>query len=530
MFNYQKYIFIFIILLELSNSYLVFPFKTTNLKLNIIYDSSSDFVNKFMEEMSKNKLYTTISVGDPQKEVVMYLSMLDSYFGIMKYYCTKDVTSTYDPYESKSFVLNINSSVSVSDLSYAKKANDTFSFYTDKSVRIVKNINFEFLTTNKTIKPIDDYIPDGFCGKIGFLKRYYSPYSQSFINFIDYTKKNKIIDSYQWGIFYFDKEESYKIDKEIQNKYDGLIFLGLVDIDYPNIFKKYTDIDGSYLLMGKSKNIGGIFTSIFFQYLDKKIYCEKELSFEMDTEHNFIICTKDYYENIKKYFFEEYINKTICEERSSYKSGDKYYMIICNSEIKKDLNKFPSLELFYLDLNFQFELDYKELFYELDNKIYFLAIYKQYATTDSNSIWNFGKILIKKYPFMFNEDRKTLYFVHLDKYNDHSKDSDTDSDKDDTTDSKISDNTDSNISDEPILTDNNSDKNQNLPKNETKSFWSKYKVYIIITIIIIVLIIGVIFGYIFGRKVWEKHRKTRANELIDDNYEYKENEDNKIIN
>ena len=58
--------------------------------------------------------------------------------------------------------IDINSSVSVSDLSYAKKANDTFSFYTDKSVRIVKNINFEFLTTNKTIKPIDDYIPDLF--------------------------------------------------------------------------------------------------------------------------------------------------------------------------------------------------------------------------------------------------------------------------------------------------------------------------------------------------------------------------------
>ena len=523
MFNYQKYYFLLLLLIELSNSYLVFPFKTTNLKLNIVYDSSSDFVNKFMEEMSKNKLYTTISVGDPKREAVMYLSMLDSYFGIVKNYCTKDVTSTYDPYNSKSFVIDVNSSESISDLSYAKKANDTFSFYTDKSARIIKNINIEFLTTNKTIKTIDDYTPDAFCGKIGFLKKYY-PYS--FINFIDYTKKNKIIESYQWGIFFFDKEESYKIDKEIQNKYDGLIFLGLVDIDYPNIFKKYSDINGSYLLMGKSKNIGGIFTSIFFQHLDKKIYCEKELSFEMDTEHNYVICTKDYYENIKKYYFDEYINKTICEERSSYKSGDKYSMIICNSEIKNDLNKFPSLELFYLDLNFQFELDYKELFLEIDNKIYFLAIYRQYATSDSNSIWNFGKLLIKKYPFMFNEDRKTLYFVHLEKYNDHSKDSDLDKDDMDHKD----DNTDSNISDNPDISDNNSDKNQNLPKNGTKSFWRRYKIYIIIAIILIVLIIGFIFGFFFGRKVWEKHRKARANELIDDNYEYKENEDNKIIN
>ena len=162
---------------------------------------------------------------------------------------------------------------------------------------------------------------------------------------------------------------------------------------------------------------------------------------------------------------------------------------------------------------------------EIDNKIYFLAIYQKHAIRDSNPIWNFGKLLIQKYPFMFNEDRKTLYFVHLDKYNDHSKDTDKD-DKDDKTD----DNTDINISDNPNITDNNSDKNQNTTKNDKQSFWSKYKVYIIISIIVIVLIVGLILGYVFGRKVWEKHRKARANELIDDNYEYKENEENKIIN
>ena len=255
MFNNQKYLFFFLFLIKSSNTYLVFPFKSTNLKLNIVYDNSSDFVNKFMEEMNKNKLYTTISIGDPQKEVIMYLSMLDSYIGIMKDYCTKDVISTYDPYTSNSFSMDEKLTVTISDLLYAKKANDTFSFYADKNLKEKKNITFEFFTANKTNNTIDDYIQDAFCGKIELLKRYYYPSTSPFVNFIDYTKKNKIIESYQYGIFFFDKEESYKIDKEIQNKYDGLIFLGLIETDYPNIFKKYGDIDGSYLLMGKSKNI-----------------------------------------------------------------------------------------------------------------------------------------------------------------------------------------------------------------------------------------------------------------------------------
>ena len=510
----MKYILLLIILIELSYNYIVFPFKSTNPKLNIIYDNSSNFVNKFMEEMDKNKLYTTISIGKPKKDVVMYLSMLDSYFGIMKDYCTKEVISTYDPYSSNSFIIDKESSITIHDLSNAKKGNDILYFYIDKNLKEQMEINFEFIIANKTNKNIDDYIPNDFCGKIGFLKKYYNPYTQSYSNFIDYSKKNEIIQSYQWGVFFFDKEQSYIIEKEIQNKYDGFIIVGLLETDYSNIFKA-NDITGSYLLMGKSKNIGGIFTSIYFKYLDKKIYCERELEFEMDIDHNYIIITKDYYENIKKYYFNQYINNTICEERISYNSGNKNFMFICNSTIKKDLAKFPSLQLFCLDLDFQFELDYKDLFLEIDDKIYFLAIYHQLqSSSPSDEIWNFGKLLIKKYPFMYNEDRKTLYFVYLKKYYDPDKEN-----KDNKYDT----------SDNPDITDK-TDINPNKTKKDEKNFWTENKEYIIISLLLIVLIVGIIIGFVFGRKVWEKHRKTRANEL-DDNYEYtKENNDDKLIN
>ena len=508
----MNYFLLLIILIELSNNYIVFPFKSTNPKLNIIYDTSSNFVNKFMEEIDKNKLYTSILIGEPKKELVMYLSMLDSHFGIMKDYCTKEVISTYDPYSSNSFILDKETSISISDLSNAIKGNDTLYFYIDQKLKEHMTINFEFLIPNITNKTIDDYIPNTFCGKIGLLKRYYYPNPKSYINFIDYSKENKIIQSYQWGLFFFDKEHSYIIDKEIQNKYDGFIVIGLLETDYANIFKA-NDITSSYLIMGKSKNIEGMFTSIYFKYLNKTIYCERELGFGMDVDHNYIICAQDYYENIKKYYFNQYINYTICEERTSYNSGDKNFMIICNSTIKNDLEKFPSLQLFNLDLNFQFELDYKDLFLEIDDKIYFLVIYHQPQSSASASIWNFGKLLAKKYPFMYNEDRKTFYFVHLKKYNDPDKE-----DKHDKYDNNTSDNPDK------------TDKNQSRIKNDNKSFWTENKEYFVISLLLIVLIVGIIFGYVFGRKVWEKHRKTRANEL-DDNYEYtKETDDDKLIN
>ena len=110
---------------------------------------------------------------------------------------------------------------------------------------------------------------------------------------------------------------------------------------------------------------------------------------------------------------------------------------------------------------------------------------------------------------MFDHDSKSLYFIRLKKYENYP------------------------IEPNKGTTDNsmdNSTDNKDVPKEEDKkSFWSKYKEYILFGGLFIFLIIGAILGYIFGRKIWEKHRKTRANEL-DDNYEYsKDNKDDKIL-
>ena len=105
---------------------------------------------------------------------------------------------------------------------------------------------------------------------------------------------------------------------------------------------------------------------------------------------------------------------------------------------------------------------------------------------------------------MFDEDKKSLYFIHLKKYDNNPEPPESDSDSDNKTDDK------------------------DMPKENNVNFWNEYKEYILFGLIFIVLIIGLVFGYIFGRKTLEKKRKARANEL-EDNYEYIKNNDDKNI-
>ena len=512
MFNNIKslnVIFIFFIIsIKLINTYIIFPFKLTKLELNITYDDSPNFVTKFLSQLDKNRIYTKLPIGEPKKEVAMFLTMEDSYIGILKDFCLKGVESTYNPYLSKTFKIDKNESFTISDLYNAKKGNDTISFYKDSNLQKNLEIFFEFIVANKTPYYYDDYILDSYCGKIGLLKKY--TYPSPYANFIDYSKKIKnIIDSYQWGIFFFDKEKSYNIDEEIQNKYDGFAIIGLNENDYLNIFKT-KEITSVYQLMSKTTGIGGKFDSIYF-YANNAIFDHSELNFVINVDHNYIVCNKEYYNNIKKQYFNKYLDNKICQERfSSLMYMANQYLIVCDLSIKEDLNNFPNLYLNYKQLNFTFNLDYKDLFFEFNDKIYFLVIYKD----SFNTIWNFGSLLIKKYPFMFDQDRKTLYFIKLKKYENYPIQPDKEK----------TDNT-TNPSDKDISKEES--------KENKESFWNKYKFYILLGCLFIFLIVGAILGYIFGRKVWEKHRKARANEL-EDNFEYTDENDEgkftKIIN
>ena len=300
-----------------------------------------------------------------------------------------------------------------------------------------------------------------------------------------YLKKKNIIQSYQWGIFFFNENKNYNINKEIQNNYNGFYIVGITENDYLNIFNNNI-IYNTYIENPIYIKIGGKFDKIYFKYLNNIINCSEITNFEIDIEKNYITCPEDYRENIKNYYFNKHFENDKCKEIVSL---DKFYrddnMIICNLTIKEELKNFPKLYLFYRELNSNFTLDYKDLFIEINNKIYFLVIQPQ----GINLVWNLGKILVKKYSFMFDQDKKQIYYIH------YGTNSDNEYEKD-----KI-----------------DNDKNNNAGKNN--------KIYIYLSIIIIFIIVAGIVGFIFGRKIWEKHRKRKAFEL-DDNYDYTKENDN----
>ena len=205
---------------------------------------------------------------------------------------------------------------------------------------------------------------------------------------------------------------------------------------------------------------------------------------------------------IKEYYFKEYISENICLEKSlTLSQGFQEHIIICDSSMKKNLKSFPSLHFFNIGYEYTFNMDYNDLFIEIENKIYFLIVGKDMKS----NIWSLGKTFMKKYPLIFNEDKKTISFVYLNKF----------AQKDEQGQDKKKE-------------DNNNHKKDDIEGKGSNN--SSHKYYYLIIIIIICVTIGIVFGVIIGKKIWKK-RRTRANEL-DDNVDYIEKDDknNKMIN
>ena len=225
-----------------------------------------------------------------------------------------------------------------------------------------------------------------------------------------------------------------------------------------------------------------VFDEIFFENkttFEKSNY-ENNLQIVFDLETDFIIGTSYFFENVKKTIFKEYLEKKICFI-NEYEEENGNHIIICESIFAQLIPRFPNLYFYHKELNYTFVLTNKELFKEYGNHIYFMIINKIYYI----DYWYLGTVFLKKYPFLFDYDKKTISFINI--YN----------------------NT------------NNINKNNVVEwKNKFITFFNFFKN--------ISIIFGIIIGIIIGKKIWDKKRKKRANELFD-NYQYEayDNKENK---
>ena len=249
----------------------------------------------------------------------------------------------------------------------------------------------------------------------------------------------------------------------------------------------YTDMwDGKYI------NFTLHFKNVFF-YLnnnnidENKIYVNTTESDEasIDFEIGLTKCPFPYYTLIKSVFFQQYITTNACKETTI--SGG-FYGILCDKNklnAKDFYEKFPTIYFEHLDFNYTFTLDSNDLFIEKDGFLYFGLV----SQNEKLNNWRFGQPFLKKYRLVFNHDRKSIgyYIKHKEK---------------------------------------------EYRPEKTKSKVSLGMILLIAGIAL--LIAETIIAVVCIKKYKCLNRKKRANELMDDNYDYSSNvnqeDESKAIN
>ena len=466
-------ILIFLVIINNSNNYIILPFKSTNIQFQ--YSNIISKIENFLSQIDINQLYTTLSFGSPPKNIDFYLSMKQLSFSILSNNCIKGSHSSYDPSLSDNFI-NLTSYNNTFDLiSKACWATDKCTFY--NNIHLSQNISFDslkFILGINSSPKNENIDSEKLCGNIGLMRYSYKTILTT-NHFIYYLKNNNIINTNKWGIFFFDKENSFNIDKKIQSEYDGVFIAGISNDSYIDIFKT-DNIETAYSYSSSYWSYS--FSKIFYNDTEKEYMCGNSIPVEFVIDMNYISSTRIYYESIKNYFFKKFLEQKLCvEEKVFIPDEDNNYMIICDLNIKRHLSSFPKIYFYSERLSYVFNLDFNDVFIELNGKIYFLIIFKE----EINTIWRIGKIFMRKYPFIFDYDQKTISFVHLNKYG--------------------------RVPNEQNKKDNNNSNN----------IFLDFKLYLFIFL----LIIGVIIGVLIGKKLWKKQRRVRANEL-DDNCDYVE--------
>ena len=475
MISNRGYIFFYIIciLFDLNTPYVIINLKKIENENNINEEYSPDI---FIDNLY-SKYYSLLNVGyPPQKTEVQFslddfgLSMkedicLTNYFYNKNKSLTLFQTHEYDTYSSDKKSIIVNESIEFPIYNTITKV---LSYESVKNYIFIYNKNI----TNKTNpeEKLDKEISAKACLIYGFA---FSPQSGSgnimLKKITTNLKNNGLIKSENFHYKFYSDEE-----KKTNGGYDASILLGENPHEYnKDKYKKENYVTTKALSMILTQ--GWIFEFLNYYYLPNgtKIdfgisVFDNKMKAWLWLDLNIIIGIKDYYNSIKSNYFDNY--KDECKSQYIKK---RYTIFYCEKNF--DTINFPSLFIQSLELNYTFELTHKDLFEVRGDKKYFLIIFDNV----SHYPWKFGRLFLEKYFFNFETDSKLIGF-----YN-----------------------------------------NLTPKESEGKKENNNYNIWKWIMGSFILIIVGVI-GFYIGYSLKKSIRKKRANELEDDDFEYKQKNNN----
>ena len=422
---------------------------------------------EFFKNYFYNQLYINIKVGSNQQEIPFYFYLQQFPLIIQSSNVSESqVKGIYNESNSTSYTYIRTETFTLGDLSEGFFSMDNFYFNINNNNTLESLLKFYLSKENND----DSHITEG--GKIGF--KPYSFYSESDdSSFLANLKKNNIISS---SIFSFKYDNSKTIDID-----SGKLYIGA----HPYQINKAKYKQEYYLNYGAENGFSGIDWIYYFDdiFIDNKII-EKRMNGYFYSEIGFIVGTINFFdhlenlENWKEYL---YNNKKCYKQNFKIKDFDyNDYFQTFTSDLTgyycdKDVNiEKLNFEISFLkrEINYAFNFTYKDLWIEKNGYKYFMIIKLEF----NDDTWYFGKPFFKKYQMVFEYDNKQIG-VYTN-----------------------------------IFEENEEDK---VDKNNNKNNTLKYGLIIGGLIIIIIGLTGFLI-----KCYLDSPRKKRANELLDDNYEY----------
>ena len=372
----MEFLILYTLILIISNFFLTKSESVITLPLKI--DSIEDEKNFDITQLETSKIYTEISVGNPNQKIKLYLSF--SFY--LTFIFTEQANGAYNPINSNTY-RNISKAFYYSSpFEKGFKSNESLFFNTYNNSNLeVEDYSFDLITEiNK-----NSYLKGGIIGLKLFDNKYRG---DPLYNIIVQLKKRHIIESYGWSI---------KFDKNG----NGVLSIGAYPHEYDH--QNYSTEYFKQILSGWRAT--GVYWEIEFSNIITGYgnYIESTTKCEMQIETGLIFGTDEYYKIVKKEFFEEKMNKSECYEETSTSSVNmnfKYFYCTKYESIKE----FKGIHFKNNDLDKDFFFDYNDLFIKKNNKYYFLIAFRP----STNVNWIIGYPFFKKYEFVFQPDKKII--------------------------------------------------------------------------------------------------------------------------
>ena len=374
--------------------YIIIPLKYLPNFKNI-NNSHSEIYNSIINK----KLYAEIEIGIPKQTIEIPLDFNSNDFYISDFHFNNfDSNSKYF-----SDIKFYNSSKSISLISLEDIYLDGNNFYLGEYSKDI----FYF---NETKTYLEFYLPIKLkkieSGGIGLLLNTLAFNSER--TFLKILKNKNLVENYYWSILYFDDNIFLLIGIFPHTFYDKLHNYTNSKFDDSNDIMKAINTD---VQNGIIKNI--INTNKIIIYQNGKEYnFENIKKVELNYHSGGVeapIILLPIYEKV----FDEYIFKKKCfkEEIFAQKNIYYFYCVNENSIINGIKQNFPSIEFYNSDMNYNFILEFNDVFCKKGNYIYFLIFFDNSINNNNNKLI-MGKPFTQKYQFTFDPDKKMIFFFN----------------------------------------------------------------------------------------------------------------------